>query len=265
MFSLSLFWSPQNAIVYSEDVKLRYEETPSSLSAMSMSGSSSPSNPLLDISNIDPLHLDNSNSQSRSRGGGNGQHYPSNSSNGVSTSSNKKRSNSRGAARSAATAASLSANKERTQSRLRNSFSSEHTVTEDNAALHPDGLRGSTGRSYREEPVFEDDEDEMRSASRSQSPPYTNGYSSSSRSGGGNRGAGAAEARRRGDGGNGMGIGMGSRRDSISTEIPDALLQRQESTIARAKVDATLAVIPADAFKRLTKKFPKASAHIVQG
>jgi lysophospholipid hydrolase len=35
--------------------------------------------------------------------------------------------------------------------------------------------------------------------------------------------------------------------------------------VARAKEDTTLAVIPADAFQRLTKKFPKATAHIVQG
>lgn len=35
--------------------------------------------------------------------------------------------------------------------------------------------------------------------------------------------------------------------------------------VARASEDSTLAVIPAEAFKRLTKKFPKATAHIVQG
>ncbi|KAG8927719.1 phosphatidylcholine and lysophosphatidylcholine phospholipase [Tulasnella sp. 418] len=34
--------------------------------------------------------------------------------------------------------------------------------------------------------------------------------------------------------------------------------------VARATVDTTLAVIPAEAFTRLTNKFPKASAHIVQ-
>ncbi|KAI0783411.1 patatin-domain-containing protein [Abortiporus biennis] len=34
--------------------------------------------------------------------------------------------------------------------------------------------------------------------------------------------------------------------------------------VARATVDSTLAVIPAEAFRRLTKKFPKATAHIVQ-
>ncbi|PWN38990.1 hypothetical protein IE81DRAFT_326984 [Ceraceosorus guamensis] len=35
-------------------------------------------------------------------------------------------------------------------------------------------------------------------------------------------------------------------------------------TVARAVTDTTLAVIPADAFKRLTKKYPNAAAHIVQ-
>lgn len=39
----------------------------------------------------------------------------------------------------------------------------------------------------------------------------------------------------------------------------------QQGIIARAMVDTTLAVIPAEAFQRLTQKFPKASAHIVQG
>jgi lysophospholipid hydrolase len=39
----------------------------------------------------------------------------------------------------------------------------------------------------------------------------------------------------------------------------------RENTIARAAVDTTLAVIPAEAFRRLTKKFPNAVAHIVQG
>ncbi|CAH7673184.1 hypothetical protein PPACK8108_LOCUS8063 [Phakopsora pachyrhizi] len=38
----------------------------------------------------------------------------------------------------------------------------------------------------------------------------------------------------------------------------------RESTIARAVVDTTLAVIPSEAFKRLTSKFPNAVAHIVQ-
>lgn len=41
--------------------------------------------------------------------------------------------------------------------------------------------------------------------------------------------------------------------------------QVNHGTIARATMDTTLAVIPAEAFRRLTKKFPKASSHIVQG
>ena len=41
--------------------------------------------------------------------------------------------------------------------------------------------------------------------------------------------------------------------------------QVRRGMVARATQDSTLAVIPAEAFRRLTKKFPKASAHIVQG
>jgi len=41
--------------------------------------------------------------------------------------------------------------------------------------------------------------------------------------------------------------------------------QDHEGVVARATVDTTLAVIPAEAFRRLTKKFPKATGHIVQG
>jgi lysophospholipid hydrolase len=40
---------------------------------------------------------------------------------------------------------------------------------------------------------------------------------------------------------------------------------RNNGIVALAVEDTTLAVIPADAFKRLTKRFPKATAHIVQG
>ncbi|KAF8963847.1 hypothetical protein BDZ97DRAFT_1818202 [Flammula alnicola] len=39
---------------------------------------------------------------------------------------------------------------------------------------------------------------------------------------------------------------------------------RRPGVVARATVDTTLAVIPAEAFRRLTKKFPKATGHIVQ-
>ncbi|CAA7268103.1 unnamed protein product [Cyclocybe aegerita] len=40
--------------------------------------------------------------------------------------------------------------------------------------------------------------------------------------------------------------------------------QVHRGVVARATVDTTLAVIPAEAFRRLTKKFPKATGHIVQ-
>lgn len=44
----------------------------------------------------------------------------------------------------------------------------------------------------------------------------------------------------------------------------DPFHRQGAGTVARATVDTTLAVIPAEAFKRLTKKFPNAAAHIVQ-
>jgi lysophospholipid hydrolase len=47
--------------------------------------------------------------------------------------------------------------------------------------------------------------------------------------------------------------------------VSEHLTQIHHGTVARATEDTTLAVIPAEAFRRLTKKFPKASAHIVQG
>ncbi|KAF9055952.1 hypothetical protein BJ165DRAFT_1429740 [Panaeolus papilionaceus] len=40
--------------------------------------------------------------------------------------------------------------------------------------------------------------------------------------------------------------------------------QTHRGVVARAAVDSTLAVIPAEAFRRLTKKYPKATGHIVQ-
>ncbi|KAF9024101.1 patatin-domain-containing protein [Hymenopellis radicata] len=40
--------------------------------------------------------------------------------------------------------------------------------------------------------------------------------------------------------------------------------QLHEGVVARASEDTTLAVIPAEAFRRLTKKYPKATGHIVQ-
>ena len=61
-----------------------------------------------------------------------------------------------------------------------------------------------------------------------------------------------------------------------SSRIPSGTSTRPKSTVsaepeshfsavARAAEDSSLAVIPAEAFRRLTKKFPKATAHIVQG
>lgn len=48
------------------------------------------------------------------------------------------------------------------------------------------------------------------------------------------------------------------------TRNADPLDRQGAGTVARATVDTTLAVIPAEAFKRLTNKFPNAAAHIVQ-
>ena len=48
----------------------------------------------------------------------------------------------------------------------------------------------------------------------------------------------------------------------LDANIPS---QIHQGVVARATVDSTLAVIPAEAFRRLTKNFPKATSHIVQG
>jgi lysophospholipid hydrolase len=64
-----------------------------------------------------------------------------------------------------------------------------------------------------------------------------------------------------------------SKEDGTRSWMKPALMKkaayRQQRTvhpgiIARATVDTTLAVIPAEAFHKLTHKFPKAAAHIVQ-
>lgn len=44
-----------------------------------------------------------------------------------------------------------------------------------------------------------------------------------------------------------------------------SVTNHRASLVARAVEDTTLAVIPAEGFRRLTKKFPKATSHIVQG
>ena len=54
--------------------------------------------------------------------------------------------------------------------------------------------------------------------------------------------------------------GRNSNSASTITET-----QSHYGVVARAAEDSTLAVIPAEAFQRLTKLFPKAAAHIVQG
>ncbi|KAE8224652.1 hypothetical protein CF319_g2486 [Tilletia indica] len=56
----------------------------------------------------------------------------------------------------------------------------------------------------------------------------------------------------------------GAQRPSVHMAGAHARHQHTTGHVARATVDTTLAVIPAEAFKRLTKKFPNAAAHIVQ-
>jgi lysophospholipid hydrolase len=63
-----------------------------------------------------------------------------------------------------------------------------------------------------------------------------------------------------------FGAGMPSFGTSrASDRAPLHPNQTPRGVIARATEDTTLAVIPAEAFKRLTKKHPKATGHIVQG
>lgn len=52
---------------------------------------------------------------------------------------------------------------------------------------------------------------------------------------------------------------------SISESMGTPKPNTRRGVVARATVDSTLAVIPAEAFRRLTKKYPKATGHIVQG
>jgi lysophospholipid hydrolase len=61
--------------------------------------------------------------------------------------------------------------------------------------------------------------------------------------------------------------GSQPRRPSLSTRprAPPRHTSLHHGVVARAKEDTTLAVIPAEAFQRLTNKFPKATGHIVQG
>jgi len=160
------------------------------------------------------------------------------------------------------------ANRQRKLSHLRNSFSSEHTVTEEDMGRHNAGndsepglqLPGQARETMRRhmqsvaahQPVFSDEEFEDHHDPPALDPRSSDSSPLQSHSLPSN-GAGYTNNRRQ------------TRVNSIATEVPDNLSVPQETTIARAKVDATLAVIPAEAFKKLTKKFPKASAHIVQG
>lgn len=52
---------------------------------------------------------------------------------------------------------------------------------------------------------------------------------------------------------------------TFSQRNAQASTELHHGVVARATEDTTLAVIPAEAFRRLTKKFPKATGHIVQG
>jgi len=52
---------------------------------------------------------------------------------------------------------------------------------------------------------------------------------------------------------------------SINRPGPVRVSSVHRGIVARATEDTTLAVIPAEAFRRLTKNFPKATSHIVQG
>ncbi len=62
------------------------------------------------------------------------------------------------------------------------------------------------------------------------------------------------------------GLGGSNERAETSTRRAQPQGRTQDgTTIGRATVDTTLAVIPAEAFKRLTRLFPKASSHIVSG
>nr|CRX79253.1 hypothetical protein ls5931a1_00061 [Leucosporidium scottii] len=65
---------------------------------------------------------------------------------------------------------------------------------------------------------------------------------------------------------NAPGSGLGGASSTSRSRQPSfqGEGQQKEGTIARAATDTTLAVIPAEAFRRLTKKFPNAAAHIVQ-
>lgn len=59
--------------------------------------------------------------------------------------------------------------------------------------------------------------------------------------------------------------GFTSTQRTATSPLPQNNPQIHQGVVARASEDSTLAVIPAEAFRRLTKKYPKATGHIVQG
>lgn len=61
------------------------------------------------------------------------------------------------------------------------------------------------------------------------------------------------------------GIPLSRNTTQDREEVTAGMGFEEEGMLARATVDTTLAVIPAEAFRKLTKKFPQAAAHIVQG
>lgn len=65
------------------------------------------------------------------------------------------------------------------------------------------------------------------------------------------------------------GYASASEEDFMGTAVPPSQSYKGNEVyhglVARATEDTTLAVIPAEAFRRLTQKFPKATGHIVQG
>jgi lysophospholipid hydrolase len=58
--------------------------------------------------------------------------------------------------------------------------------------------------------------------------------------------------------------GTAMPRPKPARNAPKSGAEALKGTIARATVDTTLAVIPAEAFRRLTRKYPKASGTVVQ-
>ncbi|KAI9020935.1 hypothetical protein CLU79DRAFT_205783 [Phycomyces nitens] len=65
-------------------------------------------------------------------------------------------------------------------------------------------------------------------------------------------------------GGSQSGRSVHTTKDYFGAPSPRAYRSVHPNIIARATVDTTLAVIPEEAFHKLTQKFPKAAAHIVQ-